>query len=434
MKTSSLLYLLLLCGFCGWSQAAQVASGNKPDQPLPKPFATESVTKYSEVIGWKENETPKAPEGFSVAKYAGGFENCRWMYVLPNGDVAVAESNSNYSVPKQVGAKIIGAGKSKNVSKSADRITLLRDADKDGIPELRETFLTRNEGLNQPFGMLVIGNWFYVANTNSIMRFPYKKGQTKITAKGKKIADLPEGKVNRHWTRNIIANHDNSKIYIAVGSASNIAENGLDDEILRACILEMNPDGSGLKVFASGLRNPVGMDWAPGTRTLWTAVNERDELGNDLVPDYLTSVKEDGFYGWPYSYWGDHIDPRVKDTKPELIKKAIAPEVDLGSHTASLGLAFSNGKNFASGYRNGAFIAQHGSWNRDPLSGYKVVFVPFSDGRPSGKMQDFLTGFVVDEKGDKVRGRPVGVVFASDGAMLVTDDKTGTIWRITSAK
>ncbi|RZJ69817.1 MAG: sorbosone dehydrogenase family protein [Flavobacterium sp.] len=417
------------------SQKKEQGQAAKPtsaidDKQLPKPFATESVTNYSDVIGWKENETPKAPDGFTVSKYAGGFENCRWMYVLPNGDVVVAESNSNYSVPKQVGAKIIGAGKANNVSKSADRIILLRDADKDGKPEVRETFLTKENGLNQPLGMLLIGENFYVANTNAIMVYKYQTGQTKITSKGKKVADLPEGKVNRHWTRNIIANANNTKIYIAVGSGSNIAEDGLDAEILRADILEMNPDGSGLRVYAWGLRNPVGMDWAPGTKTLWTAVNERDELGNDLVPDYLTSVKENGFYGWPYSYWGKNIDPRVKDSKPEMLEKAIVPEVDLGSHTASLGLAFNKGINFPAKYKNGAFIAQHGSWNRDPISGYKVVFVPFENGKPSGKMEDFLTGFVVDPKDDKVRGRPVGVAFLKDGSLLVTDDKTGNIWRV----
>jgi len=404
------------------------------DNKLPKPFATKSVTNYSDVIGWKENETPKAPSGFTVTKYAGGFENCRWVYELPNGDIVVAESNSNYSVPKQIGAKIIGAGKSNNVSKSADRIILLRDADKDGKPEIRETFLDKENGLNQPLGMLVIGDWFYVANTNAVIRYPYTSGQTKIVAKGTKLVDLPEGKVNRHWTRHIIANADNSKIYISVGSASNIAEEGLDTEILRASILEMNPDGSALRVFASGLRNPVGMDWAPGTKTLWTAVNERDELGNDLVPDYLTSVKENGFYGWPYSYWGTIIDPRVKDSKPELVKKAIVPEVDLGSHTASRGLAFNRSNSFPEKYRNGAFIAQHGSWNRDPLSGYKVVFVPFKDGKPSGKMEDFLTGFIVDPKNNKVKGRPVGTTFLKDGSLLVTDDKTGNIWRVSATK
>ncbi|RZJ67470.1 MAG: sorbosone dehydrogenase family protein [Flavobacterium sp.] len=439
MKTK-FLSLLLALPFLACSQKKPAPKEEQPmekvaeNKMLPKPFATESVTNYSDVIGWKENETPKAPNGFTVAKYAGGFENPRWMYVLPNGDVVVAEANSNYSVAKQVGAKIIGAGKSNNVSKSVDRLTLLRDADKDGIPEVREVFATKEQGLNQPLGMLVIGDWFYVANTNAVLRFPYKSGQTKLEGVGKKLVDLPEGKVNRHWTRNLIANADNSKIFIAVGSGSNIAEDGIDAEILRADILEMNPDGSGLRVFASGLRNPVGMDWAPGTKTLWTAVNERDELGNDLVPDYLTSVKENGFYGWPYSYWGKNIDPRVKDTKPELIKKALVPEVDLGSHTASLGLAFTKGKMLTGKYASGAFVAQHGSWNRDPLSGYKVVFVPFANGKPSGPMEDFLTGFIIDPKEKQVRGRPVGVTFLQDGSLLVTDDKTNQIWRVSASK
>lgn len=435
MKTK-IIWLLAAFPFVAFSQKNPEEKEKQvvANQELPKPFATESVTNYADVIGWKENETPTAPQGFKVAKYAGGFENPRWMYVLPNGDVVVAESNSNYSVAKQLGAKIIGAGRSNNVSKSVDRITLLRDADHDGVPEIRKTFATKEQGLNQPLGMLVMGKWFYVANTNAVLRFPYQSGQTKLEGVGKKLIDLPEGKINRHWTRNIIANADNTKIYIAVGSASNIAEDGIDAEILRADILEMNPDGSGLRVFASGLRNPVGMDWAPHTKTLWTAVNERDELGNDLVPDYLTAVKENGFYGWPYSYWGKNIDPRVKDTKPELIEKTIVPDVDLGSHTASLGLAFSRGKMFGGKYANGAFVAQHGSWNRDPLSGYKVVFVPFENGKPSGPMEDFLTGFIVDPNEKQVRGRPVGVTFLPDGSLLVTDDKTNQIWRVSARK
>jgi len=401
---------------------------------LPEPFATKSVTNYSNVIGWKEGETPKAPEGFTVTKYADSFDNPRWMYVTPNGDLLVAQSNSNYSIPKQVGAAIIGAGKSNELSHSADVITLLRDTNHDGKPDIRETFATEDNGLNQPFGMLVIGDWFYVGNTDALLRFPYKKGQTKLEGKGEKLVELPAGKHNRHWSRNLIANADHSKIYIAVGSGTNVAEEGFDNEINRADILEINPDGSGLKVYASGLRNPVGMDWAPGTKTLWTAVNERDELGNDLVPDYLTSVKKGGFYGWPYSYWGQNIDPRVKPQKPELVKKAIVPEVDLGSHTASLGLVFYTGKSFPDKYKNGAFIAQHGSWNRDPISGYKVVFVPFKDGKPSGKAEDFLTGFVVDADKNEVRGRPVGIIQLPDGSLLLTDDKTNNVWRISYSK
>src|SRR5690554_2712363 len=281
------------------------------EKQLPEPFATKSVTNYSNVKGWEEGQTPKAPNGFTVTKYANGFENPRWMYVLPNGDVLVAERNSNYSILKQIGATIIGAGGSNNLKRSADRITLLRDTDKDGLPDFRETFLTKEQGLNQPFGMLVIGDWLYVANTNAVLRFPYKPGQTKITEKGEKIADLPAGDVNQHWTRNMVANQDNSKIYIAVGSGDNIGEKGMEHEVMKANILVMDPDGSNLEVFASGLRNPVGMAWEPTTQTLWTTVNERDELGDNLVPDYLTSVKEGDYFGWPYSYWGNHFDLRV---------------------------------------------------------------------------------------------------------------------------
>jgi glucose/arabinose dehydrogenase len=403
------------------------AQSDVKTNPLP-PIA-KSNTNYSNVIGWKDGETPKAPDGFTVTKFADGFDNPRWMYVTTNGDVLVAESNSNYSLPKQAGAVIIGASKSNDVTHSADRITLLRDSDKDGFPDLRVTFL---ESLNQPFGMLVIGNWFYVANTDGVVRYPYKPGQTKITAKGVKIANLPAGKHNRHWTRNLIANADNSKIYIAIGSGSNIAENGFDNEKYRADILEMKPDGSGLRVYASGLRNPVGMGWAPGTKTLWTAVNERDELGDDLVPDYLTSVKDKGFYGWPYSYFGQHVDTRVQPQQPALVKKAIVPDYALGAHTASLGLAFYTGKSFPQKYHNGAFIAQHGSWNREILSGYRMIFVPFKDGKPSGPAEDFLTNFIVEPSKDEVRGRPVGVIQTPDGSLLMTDDKSNTVWKISA--
>ncbi len=402
----------------------------KDEKQLPEPFGTKSVSNYSNVIGWEEGETPKAPEGFTVTKYADGFENPRWMYVTPNGDVLVAESNSNYSILKQIGATIIGAGGSNNLKHSADVITLLRDINNDGMPDLRETLLTKKEGLNQPFGMLVIGDWLYVANTGAVMRYPYKADQTKISVMGEKIADLPAGEVNRHWTRNIIANADNSKIYIAVGSGDNVGEKGMEYEVMRANILVMNPDGSDLQVYASGLRNPVGMDWEPTTKTLWTSVNERDELGNNLVPDYLTSVKEDGYYGWPYTYWGNHYDPRVPIPPNIRLKEAIVPDVDLGSHTASLGLVFYTADAFPKKYKNGAFVIQHGSWNRDILSGYRVVFIPFENGKPAGKPEDFLTGFIVDPSKDEVRGRPVGAVVMPDGAMLITDDTTHHIWRI----
>jgi glucose/arabinose dehydrogenase len=398
---------------------------------LPAPYATKSVMNFSNVVGWKEGNTPKAPEGFTVRKYAEGFENPRWMYVTPNGDILVAESNSNHPLIERIGALFIGANKSNNLNKSADRITLLRDTTNDGVPDMHETFLAK---LNQPFGMLILGNWFYVANTDGLWRYPYKTGQTKITEQGKKIVSLPAGKHNRHWTRNIIANKDGSKIYIAIGSGSNVAEHGIEAETNKADILVVNPDGTDLKVFASGLRNPVGMDWAPGTNTLWTVVNERDELGDNLVPDYLTHVEEGGFYGWPYVYFGQHNDPRVTDKRPEYVKNTIVPDVPLGAHTASLGLAFYEGTSFPKKYQGGAFIVQHGSWNRSTLSGYKVIFVPFNNGKPSGKPEDFLVGFIEDLSHEKVYGRPVGATILHDGSLLITDDVTNIIWRVSADK
>lgn len=396
---------------------------------LPPPNATKSVMNFSNVIGWKDGETPKAPEGFTVTKYADGLQNPRWLHQLPNGDLLVAESNTQHSIPEKVGAAIIGANKSNDMRKSANRITILRDADRDGQPEMKEIFL---ENLNQPFGMLLMNDQLYVANTDALLRFPYQTGDLKPSGEGMKVLDLPAGKVNQHWTRNIISNKKGNKIYIAIGSGTNVAEKGLAEERDKAQIWEINPDGTGKKVYATGLRNPVGMDWAPGTNTLWTAVNERDELGDELVPDYLTGVKEDGFYGWPYSYFGQHEDPRIKeeDRRPDLVAKAIVPEVSLGSHTASLGLVFYTKDIFPAKYKGGAFIAQHGSWNRSKLSGYKVVFVPFKNGKPTGEPEDFLTGFIVDPQDNKVRGRPVCIIQMQDGSLLMTDDTSDTIWRI----
>lgn len=418
----SLVFIYIIFFFSGTAIAQKKAADT-----LPEPYATKSATNYSKSLGWENGNMPKAPAGFKVSRYADGFDNPRWMYVTPNGDVLVAESNSNFGVVKKVGAAVIGADKSHNMSKSADRITLLRDANKDGVPEFRTVLLT---DLNQPFGMLVMGNWLYVGNTDALVRYPYKPGETTITAKPEKIIDLPAGKYNRHWARNIIANKNNTKIYIAVGSGTNVAEQGMENEMLRADILEINPDGTGQRVYASGLRNPVGMDWAPGTNTLWTAVNERDELGDDLVPDYLTHVVDGGFYGWPYAYFGQHEDPRVKEKRPELVKKTIVPDIDLGSHTASLGLAFYTHTAFPAKYRNGAFVAQHGSWNRSVLSGYKVLFVPFKNGKPAGRPEDFLTGFIADLDKDEIYGRPTGIIQMPDGALLLTDDVNNIIWRI----
>ena len=389
---------------------------------LPEPYATPSTRNSTRPLGWGGGKSPIAPAGFKVNKFASGLDNPRWMYIAPNGDIFVAEANTITDGFGKMGI----ASTERNTSKNC--ILLLRDQDHDGTPEIQKLFLT---GLNRPFGMLILGNQFYVANTDGLYVYPYEQGQLEMTAKGKKILSLPAGGYNNHWTRNLLANKDGSKIYITVGSGSNVAEHGIQNEFRRADILEINPDGTGERIFASGLRNPVGLAWAPGTNALWTAVNERDELGDDLVPDYVTSVKENGFYGWPYAYFGNHEDPRRKGERPDLVAKTIVPDVALGSHTASLGIAFNDNNYFKDQYKGGLFIAQHGSWNRSILSGYKLVYVPFKNGKPSGPMQDFLTGFIADSATSKVYGRPVGVVFAKDGAMLITDDSGNTIWRVT---
>jgi glucose/arabinose dehydrogenase len=369
---------------------------------LPEPFATASVRNNSRVVGWPEGMTPKAPAGFTVTRYADKFKNPRWLYVADNGDVFLAESGSG-------------------------QVVLLRDADNDGVAETRYTFL---ENLRRPLGMLIIGNTFYVANTDGLFAYPYTTGATSITADGKKIVDLPAGGYNNHWTRNIMTNAAKNKIYITVGSGSNVAEHGIENEYRRAGILEVNLDGSGEKIYASGLRNPVGMDWAPGTQTIWTAVNERDGLGDDLVPDYITSVKEGGFYGWPYAYFGQHEDPRRKGERPDLVSKTIVPDVPMGAHTASLGLVFYTKKSFPEKYRGGVFVGQHGSWNRSELSGYKVMFVPFKNGKPAGKPEDFLAGFVANNSASEVYGKPVCTAVLPDGSLLVTDDGAKIIWKV----
>lgn len=394
---------------------------------LPAPDTTASKNKFSKVLGWPENKTPVAPEGFVVTRFATNIKSPRNTIVAPNGDVLVALSNSERSTKEKIANTVTGKAKSEVAGQSANTILLYRDANKDGKPELTTTFLT---GLNQPYGMLIIGNSFYVANTDGVWQYPYKTGDTKITSTGKKIMSLPAGGYNNHWTRNLIANADKSKIYVTVGSGSNVGENGMENEVRRANILEINPDGTGEKIFAAGLRNPVGIDWAPGSNMLWTAVNERDGLGDDLVPDYITSVKEGAFYGWPYAYYGQNEDPRLKGKNPELVKKTIAPDVPVGSHTASLGLAFYKGTKYPSKYQGGAFVGQHGSWNRSKIAGYKVVFVPFKEGKPIGKPEDFLTGFVADADKADVYGRPVGVTLTPDGALLVADDVSGVVWRV----
>ena len=391
---------------------------------LPPPHATPSASKYSKVVGWPAGRMPTAPAGFVVSKFA-SLASPRWLTVLPNGDVLVSQANTLPAATMKAD-KAKGMRDSKSVTgDSPNTITLLRDADGDGVPEVTAEFAT---GLTQPFGMALIGGTFYIGNTDGVVTFPYIPGATKLTGRRTKILDLPVGGYNNHWTRNLLPSRDGKKLFVTVGSGSNVMEYGSANELLRANVLEVNPDGTGLRVFASGLRNPVGLAFEPTTGTLYAAVNERDELGDDLVPDYLTSVKDGAFYGWPYSYYGQHVDPRREGERPDLVAKAIVPDVPLGAHTASLGLAFGTSDTFPAAYRGGAFIGQHGSWNRATFSGYKVVYVPFAAGKPHGGPADFLTGFI--KNADEVYGRPVGVVFAKDGALLVADDAGGCIWRV----
>jgi glucose/arabinose dehydrogenase len=406
-------------------QADTVKTEAGQEVKLPEPSA--SKTKFSKVIGWPAGKTPQAPAGFVVSQFAANIKSPRNIYIAPNGDILVALSNSERSTTEKIANEITGKAKSEQGGESANTILLFRDADHDGKPELQSAFLT---GLNQPYGVLIIGNSFYVANTDGLWKYPYQSGDTKITSKGTKILDLPAGGYNNHWTRNLIASQDNSKIYVTVGSGSNVAEHGIENEKRRANILEINPDGSNEIIYASGLRNPVGLAWAPGTNALWTAVNERDELGDELVPDYITSVKKGGFYGWPYSYYGQHEDPRLKGQRSDLVKSAIVPDVAVGAHTASLGLAFYTATQFPEKYRGGAFIGQHGSWNRSELSGYQVAFVPFKNGIKTGAMESFLSGFIANADKGEVYGRPVGVAVTKDGALLVADDVSNIIWRV----
>jgi glucose/arabinose dehydrogenase len=436
------LGLLAACSSGPSKEEKQQAQADNPAQTittpkdeavhLPAPYASKSVTHRVDVIDWPAGKTPTAPEGFMVTEFAGGLQSPRWAYVAPNGDVFVSEAATLPKGAKKQVAAALHLDKSRSLqATSANRITLFRDTNGDGKPDLRSVFLA---GLNQPFGMLIMGDYFYVGNTNGVMRFPYQAGATKITVAGQKIMDLPEGGYNNHWTRNLLASKDGKKIFVTVGSGSNAQEHGPENEVRRANILEINPDGTGEKIFASGLRNPIGLAYYPGTTTLWAAVNERDELGDELVPDYITSVKEGGFYGWPYSYYGQNEDPRRKNERPDLVKKALVPDVPMGPHVAALGLTFYDKKAFPAKYQNGAFVGEHGSWNRSQYSGYKVAFVPFANGKPTGKPEDFLTGFLVGGDSDKAYGRPVGVVTMPDGTLLVTDDAGNKVWRVRAAK
>ena len=418
---------------CGSDAKLRVESGMGPDPELPPPEKSIiPLVNIAPAVGWRGGGEPAASEGLDVAPFADGLEHPRWLYVLPNGDVLVAETAAPERPEEGKGIRGFFMGKAMkkagSVVPSANRITLLRDTNGDGRADLRSTLISN---LNSPFGMDLVGGDLYVANTDALMRFPYRSGDTTITVPGVKVADLPGGPRNHHWTKNVLASRDGTKLYVTVGSNSNVAENGMDEETDRAAILEIDAATGARGVYASGLRNPNGLVWEPVTGALWTVVNERDELGSDLVPDYLTSVRRGGFYGWPYSYYGPHVDGRAQPPRPDLVEKAIKPDYALGPHTASLGLALSDGARLPERFRQGMFVGQHGSWNRKPFSGYKVIFVPFSGGKPAGPAIDVLTGFV-DASGN-ARGRPVGVAIDRQGALLVADDVGNAIWRVTDA-
>lgn len=437
MHKTRLALLIMAAGAlaaCGESSTLQVSDGTGPSPKLPEPNKTLIPTvNIAPAIGWPAGAKPKAAAGTQVGAFAEGLDHPRWLYVLPNGDVLVAETNAP---PKPDDSKGIRGwvmekvmGRAGAGVPSPNRITLLRDANHDGVAEARTVFL---ENLNSPFGMTLVGNDLYVADSDKLLRFPYQPGETAIKAQGTKVIDLPGGPLNHHWTKNVVASKDGSTLYVSVGSNSNVGENGLEAEQGRAAIWEVDRASGKQRIFASGLRNPNGMAWEPQSGKLWTAVNERDEIGSDLVPDYITSVKDGGFYGWPFSYYGQHVDVRVTPQDPDLVAKAIAPDYAVGPHTASLGLTFAEGNTLPAQFAHGAFIGQHGSWNRKPHSGYKVIFVPFAGGKPNGAPVDVLTGFLNSD--EKAMGRPVGVVIDQQGGLLVADDVGNKVWRVSSAK
>ncbi len=434
MRVYSVLVLAGALALAGCGDKAklpqQAGYGPHPSLPVPNPTLIPTINQ-ADAVGWPAGEKPVAGAGLQVSAFAAGLDHSRWIYVLPNGDVLVAETNSPPKPDDMKGVRgfvagIIMGGAGANAP-SPNRIILLRDTNGDGIPDQKSVFLS---GLHSPFGMVLVGNDFYVADTDAVLRFPYKDGETQITAKGERVVDLPAGTINHHWTKNITASPDGSKLFVSIGSNSNVGENGMAAEEGRADVWEVDPKTGKHRVFASGIRNGNGMGWAPVTGALWITVNERDEIGSDLVPDYMTSVKDGGFYGWPYSYYGQHVDVRMQPQRPDLVAKAIPPDYALGAHTASLGLAFSTGAKLGAAYTDGVFIGQHGSWNRNPRAGYRVIFVPFKDGKPDGLPQEVLTGFL--DKDGKAQGRPVGVAIAKDGALLVADDVGNTIWRVTA--
>ncbi|QXI24381.1 MULTISPECIES: PQQ-dependent sugar dehydrogenase [Pseudomonas] len=437
MRKAPLALIIAVAGglaACGETSSLQVSDGTGPSPKLPEPNKTLIPTvNIAPAVGWPEGAKPTAAAGTQVAAFAEGLDHPRWLYVLPNGDVLVAETNAP---PKPDDSKGIRGWVMKKVMGKAgagvpspNRITLLRDADHDGVAETRTVFL---QNLNSPFGMTLVGNDLYVADTDRLLRFNYEPGATEIKTQPIKVVDLPGGTLNHHWTKNVIASKDGNKLYVTVGSNSNVGENGLDQEEGRAAIWEVDRATGNHRIFASGIRNPNGLAWEPTSGALWTAVNERDEIGSDLVPDYITSVKDGGFYGWPFSYYGQHVDVRVKPQNPDLVAKAIAPDYAVGPHTASLGLTFAEGNRLPAQFKEGAFIGQHGSWNRKPHSGYKVIFVPFTGGKPTGQPVDVLTGFL--DKDENALGRPVGVVIDQQGGLLVADDVGNKVWRVSASK
>ncbi|XPG48280.1 sorbosone dehydrogenase family protein [Variovorax sp. KK3] len=423
---------------CGETAKLPHEAGVGPTPQLPAPNKTLVPTvKVAEAVGWTDTAGPTAPNGFTVTALARNLDHPRWVYTLPNGDVLVVESNkppkpesSDDGLFKKLRGKVMGMVQKRAgaTAPSANRITLLRDANGDGTAEVRQVFM---QNLMSPFGVALVGNELFVANADALVKVPYTEGQTRIDAAPVKVTDLPAG-INHHWTKNVIANRDGTKLYVTVGSNSNVGENGLAAEEGRAAIWEVDVKTGEKRLFAGGLRNPNGMAWEPDTNVLFTVVNERDEIGSDLVPDYLTSVKDGAFYGWPWSYYGGIVDVRVQPQRPDLVSKAVAPDYALGAHVAALGLSFSHPRGMPPEFANGVFIGEHGSWNRKPLSGYKVVFVPFIGGRPSGQPVDFLTGFLNAE--EKAQGRPVGVTLDKSGALLVADDVGNVVWRVARAK
>ncbi len=429
----SLAALPLCLSACNGSSRLPSSAGFGVNPEMPQPHKQlVPLVDIAPAKGWHDGATPIAAPGLRVKLFAGGLDHPRWLYTLPNGDVLVAETNAPPHPDDMKGVvkfahdlitKAAGAD-----AKSTNRITLLRDSRGTGMADQKSIFLS---GLNSPFGMALIGHDLYVADSDAILKFPYVDGETQITAAPVKVVDLPAGTINHHWTKNIIASPDGSKLYVAIGSNSNAGENGMAAEAGRARIDELDLKTGVLRPYATGIRNPNGLSWQPESGVLWAAVNERDEIGNDLVPDYMTGLKDGAFYGFPYSYYGQHVDARVKPQDPAMVAKAIAPDYALGAHTASLGLVFDTADLLGAHYKGGAFVGQHGSWNRKPLSGYRVIFVPFNAGKPAGGPEDVLTGFLDDR--NNARGRPVGVTLDSKGALLVADDVGNDIWRVTPA-